>query len=97
MPGRFAAYLGSSIFLLFGMLIRFSALRSFWLKVLPSPGTMPNRETMEKASWHGVAVGHSDETGGNKPVTVRAECKVTLFSYLGEQSLDWRLGEACPL
>lgn len=78
MPGRVSAYLGTSIFAFIGLLVQFSALRSFWIKVLPSPGTMPNRETMEKASWHGVAVGQSDEPAGGQPVTVRAECRVSL-------------------
>ena len=78
MPGRIAAYIGSLSFVFFGALLKFSALRNFWLWVLPNPGAMPERSTMEKASWHGFAVAQSDEPANEKPVIVRAECTVSL-------------------
>lgn len=81
MPGRVAAYIGSSAFVFFGLLIRFKALRNFWMWVLPDAGVMPKREQMAGASWHGIAVAESDERSGGKPVTVRAECTVSFLTF----------------
>lgn len=82
MPGRIASYIGTFVFLTFGAMISIRPLRNFWLWVLPNPGVMPKRETMEAANWHGVAVGISEETGNAKPVTVRAECTVSLSASI---------------
>jgi hypothetical protein len=45
-----------------------------WL--LPAAGQMPDRKQMEDSSFLAVAIATSDETGGGKPVAVRAEFKV---------------------
>lgn len=89
MPGRVASYIGSLTFVFFGALLKFQPLRNFWLWVLPNPGTMPERQTMEKSSWHGYAIGISGEASG-KPVVVRAECKVCSHQLVPCCTIMWR-------
>merc|ERR1712130_530853 len=56
-----------------GMMINIQPLRRFWMWVLPSAGQMPDRKTMESASYKTIAIATSDEPAGGKPVTVTAE------------------------
>ena len=89
MPGRVASYIGSFTFVFFGALLKFQPLRNVWLWVLPNPGTMPDRQTMEKSSWHGYAIGISGEASG-KPVVVRAECKVCSHQLVPCCTIIWK-------
>lgn len=75
MSGRFAAYIGSCLFIFIGLMISIRPLRRFWMWLLPAAGQMPDRKQMEDSSFLAVAIATSDETGGGKPVAVRAEFK----------------------
>jgi len=75
MPGRVSAYIGSCMFIFFGLMINIQLLRRFWMWVLPSAGQMPDRKQMEESSYKTVAIATSDECAGGKPVTVTAEGK----------------------
>ena len=73
-PNRFIAYLGSFIFGIVGVLISTSFLRSTWLKLLPQPGAMPDKQKIYKGYWTNniVAVPEGDDSK-----IVRAEIKVS--------------------
>ena len=72
-PNRFAAYMGSFVFAVVGLLISRPILRSTWLKILPKPGSMPPEEKMKKGTWTNTLVGVPE---GQESKRVKVEMKV---------------------